>query len=58
MTDTGAPIYDGLIEERGDVLAQAKQVAEHTRRVADEALGWGWPGSREPRPQAGGRRPV
>ncbi len=51
MANTGAPIYDGLIEERGDVLAQARQVAEQTRRVAAEALEWGWPGALEQRPR-------
>jgi hypothetical protein len=37
---TGAPIYDSLIEERGDVLAQARKAAEDTRQTAAEALGW------------------
>lgn len=48
--NTGAPIYDSLIEERGDVLAQVRQVAEQAKRTAAEALEWGWPGSMGQRP--------
>ncbi len=44
MTTTGspslAPIYDSLIEEHGDVLAESRRVAEETAREADQALDW------------------
>jgi hypothetical protein len=35
-----APIYDSLIEEHGDVVAESRRVAEETAREADQALDW------------------
>ncbi|GAA3751693.1 hypothetical protein [Streptomyces tremellae] len=36
-----ALIYDSLIAERGDVVADAARVAEQTRREAEDALDFG-----------------
>ncbi|GAA3712171.1 hypothetical protein ACRWOO_16480 [Streptomyces sp. NEAU-PBA10] len=33
-----APIYAGLVEERGDVLAEVRRTAEQALRQADQAL--------------------
>ncbi|MCX2968639.1 MULTISPECIES: hypothetical protein [Streptomyces] len=41
MTSSGspeAPIYDSLIEEHGDILAESRKVAEETQREAREAI--------------------
>lgn len=37
-SDIGAPIYDGLVEELGDVPAEVRQVAERTVREVEEAM--------------------
>ncbi|WP_169745198.1 hypothetical protein [Streptomyces megasporus] len=34
------PIYGSLIEERGDVLAETREVAERIQRETREALDW------------------
>lgn len=34
------PIYDSLIEEHGDVVAESRRVAEETAREANQALDW------------------
>ncbi|GAA1504607.1 MULTISPECIES: DEAD/DEAH box helicase family protein [Streptomyces] len=34
------PIYDRLVRERGDVLAETRAVAEQTQREARQALDW------------------
>lgn len=34
------PIYESLIEERGDVLAETREVAERIQRETREALDW------------------
>ncbi|QGZ52686.1 hypothetical protein GPZ77_01420 [Streptomyces sp. QHH-9511] len=34
------PIYRGLVKERGDVLVEAREVAEQTERQARQALDW------------------
>lgn len=34
------PIYDRLVKERGDVLAETRQVAEQTQAQARQALDW------------------
>lgn len=41
-SDTAAhpPIYERLVRERGDVLAEARQAAQQAQRRADEALDW------------------
>jgi hypothetical protein len=39
-TGSGAPIYESLIAERGDVPAEAREAAEQTRQTAAAALGW------------------
>ncbi|MFF3336533.1 hypothetical protein ACFYWX_44790 [Streptomyces sp. NPDC002888] len=36
-----APIYDRLITERGDVIADVQRVAEQTRREAADVLDFG-----------------
>jgi hypothetical protein len=33
-----APIYAGLVDEHGDVLAEVRRVAEQTLREVDQAL--------------------
>lgn len=40
---TAAPIYDRLIAERGDVVADAAHVAEQTSRKAADTLDFGLP---------------
>lgn len=35
------PIYAGLVEERGDVLAEARRTAEQTLREAGKSLDFG-----------------
>ncbi|MEU0839150.1 hypothetical protein ABZ370_06710 [Streptomyces sp. NPDC005962] len=35
-----SPIYDSLIAEQGDVLAEAREAAEVIQREAAEALDW------------------
>ncbi|MFJ4702984.1 hypothetical protein ACIP5N_33020 [Streptomyces sp. NPDC088768] len=35
------PIYAGLVEERGDVLAEARRTAEQTLREAGRSLDFG-----------------
>lgn len=34
------PIYRGLVKERGDVLVEAREVAEQAERQARQALDW------------------
>jgi hypothetical protein len=34
------PIYERLIRERGDVLAETREVAEQMQRQARQALDW------------------
>ncbi|MFC7983644.1 hypothetical protein [Streptomyces sp. NPDC057336] len=34
------PIYDRMVKERGDVLAETRNVAEQTERQARKALDW------------------
>lgn len=34
------PIYDRLVQEGGDVLAETRKVAEQTRAQAQQALDW------------------
>ncbi|WP_181160285.1 MULTISPECIES: hypothetical protein [Streptomyces] len=36
----GSPIYDQLVEEQGDVLNEARELAEQTRETADQVLDW------------------
>lgn len=39
FTDSSeAPIYAGLVEEHGDVMAEVRRVAEETMREADQAV--------------------
>ncbi|MCG7208199.1 hypothetical protein [Streptomyces arenae] len=33
------PIYEDLVRERGDVVAEARQAADHTQHQAAELLG-------------------
>ncbi|WP_328902823.1 hypothetical protein OHR86_25575 [Streptomyces sp. NBC_00441] len=39
-TSEHPPIYDRLVRERGDVLAEAREVAAQMRAQAKEALDW------------------
>ncbi|MFG2889012.1 hypothetical protein QOM21_07635 [Streptomyces sp. Pv4-95] len=39
-TTSNPPIYDQLIQEHGDVVSQAREAADHTRREAEDALDW------------------
>jgi len=34
------PIYEELVEEQGDILAQAREAAEHSQLTASRALDW------------------
>ncbi|MFD9540885.1 hypothetical protein [Streptomyces sp. NPDC060022] len=34
------PIYDRLVQERGDVLAETRDIAAQTQAQAREALDW------------------
>ncbi|WP_309053144.1 hypothetical protein [Streptomyces sp.] len=36
----GSPIYDQLVDEHGDVLGEARTLAEVTRREAERLLTW------------------
>ncbi|GAA4895210.1 hypothetical protein ACFPM3_20970 [Streptomyces coeruleoprunus] len=40
----GSPIYDQLVREHGDVLAEARRLAEITHQQADRLLSWDAPG--------------
>ncbi|NJQ01679.1 hypothetical protein [Streptomyces zingiberis] len=46
MTTSAAhpPIYQQLLNEHGDVVADARNTAEEIRREAAEALDWHGPG--------------
>ncbi|MFG3497106.1 hypothetical protein [Streptomyces sp. NPDC047928] len=39
----GSPIYDQLVQEHGDVLNEARKLAEITHRQADRVLDWDVP---------------
>lgn len=45
------PIYESLVRERGDVVAQARVVAEETQHQATQALNGHDGGRQENRPQ-------
>ena len=34
------PIYEELVEEQGDILAEARAAAEHSQLTASRALDW------------------
>ncbi|UQA90854.1 hypothetical protein [Streptomyces halobius] len=38
--DSGAPIYDWLVNEHGDVVAESREAAERTQREAERLLDW------------------
>ncbi|WP_169314227.1 hypothetical protein [Streptomyces piniterrae] len=42
MTTTGSdqPIYERLVRERGDVVAESRAAAEATQRQANDLLDW------------------
>jgi hypothetical protein len=48
------PIYEDLIRERGDVVAEAQLAAEHTHHQAAELLTGRDAGRRAPRPDDAG----
>ncbi len=35
-----SPIYDSLVDEHGDVLGEARRLAEITHREAERLLAW------------------
>ncbi|GAA2489022.1 hypothetical protein [Streptomyces gobitricini] len=37
---TASPIYDQLVDEHGDVLHEARRLAERTHREAERLLSW------------------
>ncbi|KAF4407499.1 MULTISPECIES: hypothetical protein [Streptomyces] len=39
-TAPNPPIYQDLVDEHGDVLAELRRVMEETRNAAAEALDW------------------
>ncbi|MCX4658468.1 hypothetical protein GT204_26880 [Streptomyces sp. SID4919] len=39
-TSGHSPIYERLIQERGDVVSESRKAAELTQRVARDALDW------------------
>ncbi|MCF6524794.1 hypothetical protein HOY81_17110 [Streptomyces sp. JJ36] len=52
---TGAPIYDSLVDEHGDVAAEARHAAAEVQRSAQQALHIS--GRHHPQPEAGRPRP-
>ncbi len=34
------PVYESLVRERGDAVAEARQVAEETQHQVTQALNW------------------
>ncbi|MEK8171593.1 hypothetical protein NKH77_25690 [Streptomyces sp. M19] len=34
------PIYDQLVQEQGDAVAEAREAADHTTREAENVLDW------------------
>ncbi|MER5890477.1 hypothetical protein ABT160_42180 [Streptomyces sp. NPDC001941] len=40
MTAAATPIYESLVHERGDALAETRRAAEQTHTEAREALDW------------------
>jgi len=49
-------IYDQLVQEHGDVVSEAREAADRTRRQADSVLDWSGTGALGRRP--GGSGPV
>ncbi|MDN0197639.1 hypothetical protein [Streptomyces sp. S.PNR 29] len=45
------PIYESLVRERGDVVAEAREVAEETQHQATQALNGHGEVQQESRPQ-------
>ncbi|WP_179166602.1 hypothetical protein [Streptomyces sp. CB03238] len=39
-TPPGSPIYDQLVREHGDVLNEARKLAERTHQEAERVLAW------------------
>ncbi|WP_198944068.1 hypothetical protein [Streptomyces sp. CB03234] len=39
-TPPGSPIYDQLVQEHGDVLNEARKLAERTHQEAERVLAW------------------
>ncbi|WP_406135863.1 hypothetical protein [Streptomyces sp. NBC_01089] len=40
LSTPGSPIYDQLVQEQGDVLAEARKLAEEALQQADPAQYW------------------
>ena len=40
LADAESPIYQQLVHEHGDVVAEARAMADETRRTAGELLNW------------------
>ncbi|MGW1373244.1 hypothetical protein ACWD6P_03060 [Streptomyces sp. NPDC002446] len=39
-TSNGTPIYEELVEEHGDILAETREAAERSQLKASQALDW------------------
>lgn len=39
-TSSPTPIYEELVEEHGDILAEAREAAERSQQTASRALDW------------------
>ncbi|BDH12455.1 hypothetical protein HOK021_36340 [Streptomyces hygroscopicus] len=39
-TSSPTPIYEELVEEHGDILAEAREAAERSQQTASQALDW------------------
>ncbi|MFG2290710.1 hypothetical protein ACGFOU_32105 [Streptomyces sp. NPDC048595] len=39
-TPNATPIYEKLVKEHGDVLAETREAAEHSQLKASQALDW------------------
>lgn len=55
LADIDSPIYQQLVQEHGDVVAEARATADRTQRQAGELLDWG--GQRQNQEWFGGRSP-
>jgi hypothetical protein len=50
-TAATSPIYDQLVDEHGDVLDEARRLAERTHREAERLLAWNLSASGADRPE-------
>ncbi|GAU69224.1 hypothetical protein SSP35_11_00430 [Streptomyces sp. NBRC 110611] len=40
QTSSRTPIYEEMVEKHGDVLAEVREVAEHSQQKVSQALDW------------------